>query len=106
MSNKDGEPRTISFQSYLDKKRSSIIGRYNHAPKISENKARFIAEEQKQYIKTQLTNELTRAERLIIVLYYYEEMTIKEIAEKLDLSEARVSQMHSSIIQRLKDSMK
>ncbi|MEM6507766.1 MAG: sigma factor-like helix-turn-helix DNA-binding protein, partial [Planctomycetota bacterium] len=44
----------------------------------------------------------TRAERLIIILYYYEEMTMKEIGVTLDLSESRVSQMHSSILARLK----
>ena len=47
-------------------------------------------------------NIVTRAERLIVVLYYYEEMTMKEIGTTLDLSESRVSQMHSSIVQRLK----
>jgi len=49
-----------------------------------------------------VTRGLTRAERLIVVLYYYEEMTMKEIGATLDLSESRVSQMHSSIINRLK----
>ncbi len=101
MNTKEDEPKTILFQSYLDKKRSSIIEQHNHAPRISENKARFITEERKQYIKTQLTNELTRAEQLIVILYYYEEMSIKEIAAKLDLSESCVSRMRSSIIQRL-----
>ena len=42
---------------------------------------------------------------VIIVLYYYEEMTMKEIGATLDLSESRVSQMHSSIIDRLKAQM-
>jgi len=36
---------------------------------------------------------------LIIILYYYEELTMKEIGATLDLSESRVSQMHSSIVQ-------
>jgi RNA polymerase sigma factor for flagellar operon FliA len=44
---------------------------------------------------------LTRIEQLILVLYYFEEMTMKEIGSTLDLSESRVSQMHSSIIGRL-----
>jgi RNA polymerase sigma factor FliA len=44
---------------------------------------------------------LTRVERLILVLYYYEEMTMKEIGATLDLSESRVSQMHSGILNRL-----
>ena len=61
-----------------------------------------LVEAQKRDLKSLLTKGLTRAERLIIVLYYYEEMTMKEIGATLDLSESRVSQMHSSIVQRLK----
>ena len=61
-----------------------------------------VIEAQKRDLKNLLTKGLTRAERLIIVLYYYEEMTMKEIGATLDLSESRVSQMHSSIIARLK----
>jgi RNA polymerase sigma factor FliA len=57
---------------------------------------------QKRDLKDLITKGLTRAERLIVVLYYYEEMTMKEIGVTLDLSESRVSQMHSSILARLK----
>src|SRR5687767_3801504 len=48
-----------------------------------------------------VTKGLNRNERLIIILYYYEDMTMKEIGATLDLSESRVSQMHSSIVNRL-----
>jgi len=61
-----------------------------------------LTEAQKRDLKDLITKGLSRAERLIIVLYYYEEMTMKEIGATLDLSESRVSQMHSSIVARLK----
>ncbi len=61
-----------------------------------------VREIQKRDLKDFITKGLTRAERLIIILYYYEEMTMKEIGATLDLSESRVSQMHSSILSRLK----
>lgn len=64
-----------------------------------------VIEAQKRDLKNLLTKGLTRAEKLIIILYYYEEMTMKEIGATLDLSESRVSQMHSSIIARLKAQM-
>ena len=60
---------------------------------------------QRRDLKSLITKGLTRAERLILILYYYEEMTMKEIGATLDLSESRVSQMHSSIIMRLKAQM-
>ena len=60
---------------------------------------------QEQDLKMLITKGLSRAERLIVILYYYEEMTMKEIGLTLDLSESRVSQMHSSILARLKAQM-
>jgi len=48
------------------------------------------------------TRGLTKNERLIIILYYFEEMTMKEIGTTLDLSESRVSQMHSAIVDRMR----
>jgi len=57
---------------------------------------------QRKDLKELVTRGLSRAERLIIILYYFEEMTMKEIGETLDLSESRVSQMHSAILSRLR----
>ena len=56
---------------------------------------------QQRDLKDLVTRGLSRAERLIIILYYFEEMTMKEIGQTLDLSESRVSQMHSAILKRL-----
>src|SRR6476620_3327666 len=64
-----------------------------------------VREIQRKDLKELLTKGLSRAERLIIILYYFEEMTMKEIGATLDLSESRVSQMHSSILARLKAQM-
>ena len=49
------------------------------------------------------TRGLNWAEKRIVVLYYYEDMTMDEISRKLGLSESRVSQMHSRIIERLQN---
>ncbi len=52
-----------------------------------------------------VTRGLNRNERLIVILYYYEELTMKEIGATLNLSESRVSQMHSSIVARLQSQL-
>lgn len=64
-----------------------------------------LSDVQRRDIKDLMTKGLSRAERLIVILYYYENMTMKEIGSTLDLSESRVSQMHSSILARLKAQM-
>ena len=56
-------------------------------------------------LKHILTRHLSRKERLVLVLYYYEQMTMKEIAAALNLSETRICQIHTDIIDRLHDSM-
>lgn len=61
-----------------------------------------LIEAQKADLKELIRSGLSRAERLILVLYYFEQMTMKEIGATLDLSESRVSQMHSAIIERLR----
>ena len=60
---------------------------------------------QKNDLMRLVTKGLNRNERLIIILYYYEELTMKEIGATLDLSESRVSQMHSSIVNRLQSQL-
>ncbi len=54
-----------------------------------------------QTIAAQL-EKLTEKERLVISLYYYEELTQKEIAEVLGLTEGRISQLHSQALVKLK----
>lgn len=53
----------------------------------------------------ELINGLTEQERLVVALYYYEEMTLKEIGQALNISESRVSQIHTKAVLRLKGRM-
>jgi len=47
-------------------------------------------------------DNLPERERLVLILYYYEEMTLKEIGSILGVSESRVSQIHTKAITRLR----
>jgi RNA polymerase sigma factor for flagellar operon FliA len=71
-----------------------------------EDDERPLRHVQERDLRDLITKGLSRAERLIVILYYYEGMTMKEIGATLDLSESRVSQMHSSILARLKAHMR
>ena len=57
---------------------------------------------QRREFKAFITKGLPRAERLMLILYYYEGMSMKEIGLTLNYSESRVSQMHASIMARLR----
>ena len=45
---------------------------------------------------------LPERERLVVTLYYYEEMTLKEISAVMNLTEARISQLHTKAIFRMR----
>lgn len=49
---------------------------------------------------------LPEKEKLIISLYYYDELTLKEIGKVLDITESRVCQLHSQTMLRLKTKLK
>ena len=44
---------------------------------------------------------LPQAQRLVVMLYYFEELTMKQIGQVLDVTESRVCQMHAEILKRL-----
>jgi RNA polymerase sigma factor for flagellar operon FliA len=47
-------------------------------------------------------SRLPEREKLVVTLYYYEELTLREIGEVLNVTESRVSQLHTKAILRLK----
>jgi RNA polymerase sigma factor for flagellar operon FliA len=49
---------------------------------------------------------LTDQERLVIALYYYEELTLKEIGQVMELSESRVSQIHTKAVLSLRGKLR
>ncbi len=48
---------------------------------------------------------LPEKEQLVIQLYYFEELSLKEIAEILEVSESRVSQIHKKVIKKIRESL-
>lgn len=60
-----------------------------------------VREEIKQSL-TKAIESLQERDRLIITLYYYEEFTLKEIGKILNITESRVSQLHTRALSRLK----
>jgi len=62
--------------------------------------------DQVYHIVANAIDELPEKERLVISLYYYDELTMKEIGEVLNVTESRVSQIHTKAIIRLRNKLK
>lgn len=70
----------------------------------SQPESAFLQEESRQ-ILAQAVKSLKEKEQLVISLYYVEELNMGQIAVVMGVSEPRISQIHSSAIQKLKDFM-
>lgn len=53
-------------------------------------------------VVAQAINELPDKEKTVLVLYYYEDLTLKEIGQVLEVTESRISQLHTKAIIRLR----
>ena len=49
--------------------------------------------------------QLTEKEHKVILLYYYEDLTLKEISKILEVSESRVSQLHTKAVTKMRNTM-
>jgi RNA polymerase sigma factor for flagellar operon FliA len=54
---------------------------------------------------TEAISSLPEREQLVVALYYYENLTLREIGEVLGVTESRVSQLHTKAVMRLKSSL-
>lgn len=60
-----------------------------------------LQEELKKVLMESLEN-LTEKEKKVILLYYYEDLTLKEISHVLEVSESRISQLHTKALHKMK----
>ena len=78
---------------------NSYSGRRYESPEENIDKA-----ELKQMLIDSLET-LTEKEKTVVVFYYYEDLTIKEIASIMEVTESRVSQLHTRAIQKMRTVM-
>jgi RNA polymerase sigma factor for flagellar operon FliA len=82
-----------------DQQESSLVGfikSEGYTPEEEYEKQKFI-----EYLGEKIDN-LSEKEQLVVKLYYYEELTMKEIGEILNITESRISQIHSGAVSKLK----
>jgi RNA polymerase sigma factor for flagellar operon FliA len=68
----------------------------------SLNPDNIVEKEEIKRIIVDAINELPEKEKKVLVLYYYEDLTLKEIGEVLEVTESRISQLHTKAVLRLR----
>ena len=68
----------------------------------NDNQQNQIEQKELKQLLVKSINALAEREKLVLTLYYYEEMTIKEIGAILGVSDSRVSQLHTKAILKLR----
>ena len=99
-----------SFLISLDEPTYSDNSSMSFADTIEDQKMMtpdsFLEKKEQKYLMKQVIQELPEQEKKVLVLYYFEELTLREIGLILSVSESRVSQIHTKAILRLRSRLK
>jgi RNA polymerase sigma factor FliA len=71
----------------------------------AEDPQEFLASSEVKDRLTEAIASLPEREQLVVALYYYENLTLREIGEVLGVTESRVSQLHTKAVMRLKSAL-
>jgi RNA polymerase sigma factor for flagellar operon FliA len=66
------------------------------------NPETIVEKEEIKRVIIKAIEELPEKEKKVLILYYYADLTLKEIGKVLDVTESRVSQLHTKAIMRLR----
>ncbi len=74
---------------------------------VGDEGAALVKVEKDQLVEVikKVLSKYKEREQVVIQLYYFEELTLKEISEVLNITESRISQIHKSVIQKIKESV-
>jgi RNA polymerase sigma factor for flagellar operon FliA len=73
---------------------------------VEKQPLHLLGVEELKRVLAQSIEELTPKEKTVISLYYYEELTLKEIGEVLGFTESRICQIHAKAILKLKSKIR
>ncbi len=94
----------LSLDEFIKTKKNDTYSktRFQAGVKGEDNPADHFDKEEFKYILAQTIKTLTEKEQMVVSLYYYDELTLKEIGEVLSLTESRICQIHTAILVKLK----
>lgn len=95
----------VSLNEYMEQGSDVSQDYSRHTTSAFESPEERIEKEELTQVLGDALELLTEKERKVITLYYYEELTLKEISNILEVSESRISQLHTRALQKMKGKM-
>ena len=95
----------VSLNEYMEQGSDVAQDYSRHTTSRFEAPEERIEKEELAKVLGEALQLLTEKEQKVITLYYYDELTIKEISSILEVSESRVSQLHTRALQKMKVKM-
>lgn len=95
----------VSLNEYMDQGSEVPAEGNRHTTARFDSPEENIEKEELKQVLEQTMQLLTEKERKVILLYYYEDLTLKEISSVLEVSESRISQLHTRALQKMKEKM-
>lgn len=93
----------VSLDEYLEQG-SDVRAEYGNTPRF-EQPEMIVERQELKKILAEAIDSLTENEQKVIAFYYFEELTLKEISKILEVSESRVSQLHTKALRKMRDRM-
>lgn len=93
----------LSFEALLENAAQSDFRNFDEEDENVPEQSLFKQELEKELAKA--IDSLNERERLVVSLYYYENLKLAEIAKVLEVSESRVCQIHAKAIEKMKKAM-
>lgn len=93
----------VSLDEYLEQG-SEVRAELGNAPRF-EQPEMIVERQELKKILAEAIDSLTEKEQKVIAFYYFEELTLKEISKILEVSESRVSQLHTKALRKMRDRM-
>jgi len=94
----------VSLNEFMEQGSEIPIDPQNNQSRFNGPEEAIEKEELKKVLMKAL-ELLTEREKKVILLYYYEELTLKEISNVLEVTESRISQLHTKALSKMKSQM-
>jgi len=94
----------LSLDEFIKSKKNDTYSqtRFDAAVKGDESPADDFDKAELKQVLAEIIKTLSEKEQIVVSLYYYDELTLKEIGEVLSLTESRICQIHTAVLVKLK----